>query len=91
MSKYIKLEEAIEKCKTIAGAGYKWISDLPSIDIVHCSECKHCAVVNKDDIYALCLRYPFVFKLWEQDTRTHYCGFGERKEDDDRQGKSEKV
>ena len=56
------------------------VSASESIDIVHCSECKYCAVVNKDGIYALCLKYPFVFKLWEQDTRTHYCSYGERKE-----------
>ena len=67
------------------------IRELPSIDIVYCSECNYCAVVNKDDIYAVCLRYPFVFKLWEKDTRTHYCGFAERKEDNDGQGKGEKV
>lgn len=33
MSKYIELEDAIEKCKTIAGAGYKWLSDLPTIEV----------------------------------------------------------
>ena len=33
MSDYIKREDAIEKCMTIQGAGYKWLKDIPSEDV----------------------------------------------------------
>lgn len=43
MSKYIKLDEAIKRTNQLYH-GYEveeWLESLPTIDIVHCRECKY--------------------------------------------------
>ena len=53
-----------------------------SIDIVRCSECVYCNVQNTKYLYAICERHGIEFKPFEDDTRTHGCSWGERKDDD---------
>lgn len=59
------------------------IEDAPTVDAVivtRCKDCKHLCVWNRKDIYAFCPKTNIVFLPFEKDTRTFFCGFGERKE-----------
>lgn len=59
------------------------IKDAPTVDavpVVRCKDCKHLCVWNRKDIYAFCHKTNIVFLPFEQDTRTFFCGFGERKD-----------
>lgn len=62
------------------------IEDAPTVDAVpavRCNDCKHLCVWNGKDIYAFCPKTNIVFFPFEQDTRTFFCGFGERKDGKD--------
>lgn len=48
--------------------------------VVRCNDCKHLCVWNRKDIYAFCPKTNIAFLPFEQDTRTFFCGFGERKD-----------
>ena len=48
--------------------------------ITYCDECKFLVVLNHLDIYAWCNRHKIAFKPFEDDTRTHYCAWAERRE-----------
>ena len=59
------------------------IEKAPTVDAVvvtHCKDCKHLCVWNRKDIYAFCPKTNIVFLPFEKDTRTFFCSFGERKE-----------
>lgn len=59
------------------------IEKAPTVDAVivtRCEDCKHLCVWNRKDIYAFCPKTNIVFLPFEKDTRTFFCGFGERKE-----------
>ena len=58
----------------------KNIHSAPSIDIVRCAECVYCNIKNTKYLYAICERHGIEFKPFEDDTRTHGCAWGERKE-----------
>ncbi len=63
----------------------KKVEDAPTVDAVivtRCKDCKHLCVWNRKDIYAFCPKTNIVFLPFEQDTRTFFCGCGERKEND---------
>lgn len=56
---------------------------LPTVDAVvvtRCKDCKHLCVWNRKDIYAFCPKTNIVFLPFERDTRTFFCSYGERKE-----------
>ena len=58
------------------------IEKAPTVDAVvvtRCEGCKHLRVWNRKDIYAFCPKTNIVFLPFEQDTRTFFCSFGERK------------
>lgn len=58
---------------------------IPAADVapvVRCRDCKHLRVWDQKDIYAFCPKTNLVFLPFELDTRTHFCGLGERKEND---------
>lgn len=62
-----------------------FIDTAPTIDavpVIRCEECKHLVVLNERDLYAHCKRHGIRFKPFEYDTRTNYCSWAERKEDD---------
>ena len=59
------------------------IGKLPAADVApvtRCNDCKHLCVWNRKDIYAFCPKTNIAFLPFEQDTRTFFCGFGERKD-----------
>lgn len=59
------------------------VDSVPTVDAVvvtRCKDCKHLCVWNRKDIYAFCPKTNIVFLPFEKDTRTFFCGFGERKE-----------
>ena len=59
------------------------IEKAPTVDavpVVRCENCKHLCVWNRKDIYAFCPKTNIVFLPFEKDTRTFFCSFGERKE-----------
>lgn len=61
------------------------IARQPAADVapvVHCCDCKHLSVYNTKDVYAWCRKIGFTFLPFETDTRTHFCGFGERMDGD---------
>lgn len=63
-------DSEIEPCKM-----GKWLKSLPTIDIVHCKECRHCLDEVIDDtipIYIYC-------DLWKGETEwDSFCSYGER-------------
>ncbi len=59
------------------------IEKAPTVDAVvvtRCKDCKHLCVWNRKDMYAFCPKTNIAFLPFEQDTRTFFCGFGERKD-----------
>ena len=56
------------------------VNAMPSIDIVRCVDCVYCNIQNTKYLYAICERHGIEFKPFEDDTRTHGCAWGERKE-----------
>lgn len=59
------------------------IEKAPTVDAVivtRCKDCKHLCVWNRKDIYAFCPKTNIVFLPFELDTRTFFCSYGERKE-----------
>ena len=89
MAEYIKLEDVIEiTAETGALETQTRVMDLPSIDIVYCKDCINvCQVGNETQLLCQCLA----------DRRGHYlnpsgyCSYGERRVDNDGQGKGEKI
>ena len=62
------------------------IEKAPTVDatpVVRCKDCKHLCVWNRKDIYAFCPKTNIVFLPFEKDTRTFFCGLGERKDGGD--------
>lgn len=45
-----------------------------------CAECNHLEIINEEPIYAMCRKHGITFRLWEEDTRTNFCNYGERRE-----------
>ena len=64
----------------------KKVEDAPTVDAVivtRCKDCKHLCVWNRKDIYAFCPKTNIVFLPFDKDTRTFFCGLGERKDGGD--------
>lgn len=53
---------------------------VDAVVVVRCADCKHLCVWNRKDMYAFCPKTNIAFLPFEQDTRTFFCGFGERKD-----------
>ena len=54
------------------------------VEVVRCDNCKHLRALNNNYIYAVCNKTKTLFEQFEIDTRTHFCGFGERKEGEEK-------
>lgn len=86
MSRLIDANALMEKANSDGAYGYvdvKQISEAPTVDavpVVRCNDCKHLCVWNRKDMYAFCPKTNIAFLPFEQDTRTFFCGFGERKD-----------
>lgn len=62
------------------------LENVPAADVapvVRCENCKHLRVWNRKNIYAFCPKTTIAFLPFEQDTRTFFCSFGERKDGGD--------
>lgn len=62
------------------------VDACPTVDavpVVRCKDCKHLCVWNRKDIYAFCPKTNIVFLPFDKDTRTFFCGLGERKDGGD--------
>lgn len=54
---------------------------VDAVEVVRCKDCKYLNIINKAPVYACCSKHNHTFYLWEEDTRKHFCSWGERKED----------
>ena len=58
------------------------INEMPTVDavpVVRCKDCKYLNIINKAPLYAYCGKSNYIFHLWEEDTREHFCSWGERR------------
>lgn len=55
--------------------------EADTVEVVRCKDCKHCEVLNTKDFYAICNQLDILFEPFEDDTRTHFCAWGERSEE----------
>lgn len=53
------------------------------VQVIHCADCRHIEVINSNEIYAVCNKFGYQFLPFEDDTRTHFCSWGEMKGGDD--------
>lgn len=59
----------------------EYLDEFPAVVVTRCKDCKHLRVWNQKDLYAFCPKTNFVFLPFQADTRTHFCSYGEPKED----------
>lgn len=81
-SKNVFSEDSQEIPYLLAAKVLREVSNAPTVDAVavtRCKDCKHLCVWNRKDIYAFCPKTNIVFLPFEKDTRTFFCGLGERK------------
>lgn len=52
------------------------------VEVVRCEECKHLTMHNSPTLYAYCEKNHYRFEPFQTDTRTHFCSYGERKNED---------
>lgn len=60
------------------------IKKIPAADVVEvvrCKDCKHLTVHNSQTLYAYCEKTKYRFEPFQTDTRTHFCSYGERKDE----------
>lgn len=49
------------------------------VSVVRCKDCRHLDVWNLKNIYAVCSKHSITFEPFEDDTRTHFCSWGEKR------------
>lgn len=49
------------------------------VSVVRCKDCRYLDVWNLKNIYAVCSKHGITFEAFEDDTRTHFCAWGERR------------
>lgn len=79
IAQYMDEDELLHHSRPLALA-YLALTEDDSVPVVRCENCKHLCVWNRKDIYAFCPKTNIVFLPFENDTRTFFCSFGERKE-----------
>ena len=60
----------------------KAINPQDAIEVVRCKDCKYLNIINKAPLYAYCGKSNYIFHLFEEDTREHFCSWGERRENE---------
>ena len=55
---------------------------VDAVEVVRCKDCKYLSATERAPVYAYCTKHNQVFYLWEDDTREHFCSWGERREDE---------
>ena len=61
------------------------LANAPTVDaaeVVRCKDCKHLTIYNSPELYAYCKKTHLRFEPFHEDTRTHFCSYGERKDND---------
>ena len=53
-----------------------------AVKVVRCKDCKYLNIINKAPLYAYCGKSNYIFHLFEEDTREHFCSWGERIENE---------
>lgn len=76
------LEEqfGISDADILAKEEIRFAPTVDAVIVTRCKDCKHLCVWNRKDIYAFCPKTNIVFLPFDKDTRTFFCGFGERKD-----------
>ena len=72
-------QQMTSKVKAII-ARIKTTPTADAVSVVRCADCVYCNVQNTKYLYAICQKHGIEFKPFEDDTRTHGCTWGERKE-----------
>lgn len=72
---------AADKVFKILEEAEKKIETLDVEEALRCKDCKHLTVHNSPTLYAYCEKTHFRFEPFQADTRTHYCSYGERKDE----------
>lgn len=87
MSDLIKKSDAIKALykynfvsKNVIEREINAIPSADAVEVVRCKDCVYCTVQNTKYLYAICQRHGIEFKPFEDDTRTHFCAWGERRE-----------
>lgn len=65
--RYKMFENQIEKMPTV-----------DAVEVVRCKDCKYLNIINKAPLYAYCGKSNYIFHLFEEDTREHFCSWGEK-------------
>ena len=71
------------KCKKECVERYEremGIKKADLVEVVRCKDCKHLTVYNSPTLYAYCQKTHLRFEPFQEDTRTHFCSLGERKD-----------
>lgn len=79
ITQYMDEDELLHHSRPLAIA-YLALTEDAAVQVVRCENCKHLCVWNRKDMYAFCPKTNIAFLPFEQDTRTFFCGFGERKD-----------
>ena len=76
------LEEqfGISDADILAKEEIRYAPTVDAVVVTRCKNCKHLCVWNRKDIYAFCPKTNIVFLPFDKDTRTFFCGLGERKD-----------
>ena len=69
-----------KKCIESVFAKFDAMSKADVVEVVRCEKCKNLKIINGLTTYAFCPKTDFTFEPFQTDTRTHFCGFGKRKE-----------
>lgn len=56
---------------------------VDAVEVVRCKDCKSLIIINEGKVYAVCKKHRKIFRFFGEDTREHYCSWGERREDAD--------
>ena len=79
IAQYMDEDELLHHSRPLAIA-YLALTEDASVPVVPCKDCKHLRVHNTKDLYAFCPKTNIVFFPFKLDTRTFFCGLGERKD-----------
>ena len=74
-------EEVRAEGERIVKSLVKAINPQDAVEVVRCKDCKYLDIINKAPVYACCSKHNHTFPLFEEDTREHFCSWGERREE----------
>ena len=91
MPRYVDVDKLISEMKSLCEQDrlefmgvYDCIKSQPTaavVEVVRCENCKHLTIHNSPTLYAYCEKTHYIFEPFKTDARTHFCSYGERKEE----------